>query len=314
LTSTTLALMVLAMTAGSALAADPVAVLTEIRHGRGEVLVKYAGQADWQRPQPLLALHPGDQVRSDGDARAVVVFTGGGGTRTVTAASGPLAIAAPTAATGSDRGRALVGSVAAFLLGRRPETTYRSLSVRSLQAPPVILAPRRTRVLPGPLTFEWGGPAQARYTVRVLGPSGGVHWEGTDLPRAPLAYPASAPALQPGARYAWELITPGRPAQRAEFEVLAGDAAARIRAGLAQLAPAGAGQSPNTLAVLRAGFLFSEGLHGDARRELLAAIARDGREPGLHVVLAQVYDAMGLAELAAEAHERATALAREGAR
>ncbi|MGH7388617.1 MAG: hypothetical protein ACREM3_04080 [Candidatus Rokuibacteriota bacterium] len=303
-----LALVVLAL-APPALGADAVAVLTEISHGRGEVLVKFAGQADWQRPQPLLALYPGDQVKTDGDARAVVVFTGGGGARTVTAAGGPLTIAAPAAATGADRGRALMGSVASFLLGRRPEPTYRSLSVRSLQRPPVILAPRSTRVLPGPVTFEWGGPAQARYTVRVTGPAG-ARWEAADLPRAPLTYPASAPALRPGARYTWELTTPGRAAQRAEFEVVPAADAVRVRDALAQLSPSGSGQPPNTVALLRAGLLFSEGLHGDARRELLAAIARDGREPALHVLLAQVYDAMGLAELAAEAHERATALTR----
>lgn len=303
-----LVLVMLVLTPAAVPAADAVAVVTEISHGRGEVLVKFAGQADWQRPQPLLALYPGDQVKSDSDARAVVVFTGGGGTRTVTAAGGPLTIAAPAAATGGDRGRALVGSVASFLLGRRPDTTYRSLSVRSVQVPPVILAPRSTRLMPGPLTFEWGGPAQARYTVRLVSPSG-VQWEVGDVPRAPLAYPASAPALTPGVRYTWELATPGREPQRAEFEVLTAADAARVGDAVAQLGPS-SGHPPNTLALLRAGLLFSEGLHGDARRELLAAIARDGREPALHVLLAQVYAAMGLAELAAEAHERATALTR----
>ncbi len=289
-------------------AADAVAVLTEIRHGHGEVLVKYAGQADWQRPQPLLALYPGDEVKSDGDARAVVVFTGGGGSRLVTATGGPLTIAAPAATTGGDRGRALMGSVASFLLGRRPDPTYRSLSVRSLQPPPVILAPRSTRLMPGPVTFEWGGPAKARYTVRVLTPSG-VQWEVSDVPRAPLAYPASAPALKPGVGYTWELVAGGLEPQRAEFEMVPAADAARIRAEVAQLGTS-SGHSPNTVALLRAGLLFSEGLNVDARRELLSAIARDGREPALHTLLAQVYAAMGLAELAADAHEKATALTR----
>ena len=40
-------------------AADPVAVLTEIRPGQGEVRVKRAADAGWVAPQPLLALrHP----------------------------------------------------------------------------------------------------------------------------------------------------------------------------------------------------------------------------------------------------------------
>jgi hypothetical protein len=302
-----LALVAVLVAAAPLAAADAVAVLTEMVHGRGEVLVKFAGQTEWQRPQPLLALHPGDELRSAGDARAVVVFTGGGGARTVTAADGTLAISSPTGATGADRARSLAGGVASFLLGRRPEPTYRSLSVRALRRPPVILAPRSTRVLPGPLTFEWGGPAQARYTVRLSGPRG-VQWQATDLPRAPLAYPSSAPGLEPGARYAWELLTPERETQRAEFEVMAATDAARVREALARLGPS-SGAPPNTLALLRAGLLLSEGLHGDARRELLAAIGRDAAEPALYLLLAQVYDAMGLSELAAEASERSRQLA-----
>src|SRR5262245_29850647 len=41
-------------------AAEPVAVLTELRMGQGEVQVKFSGEADWMAPQLLLALQPGD--------------------------------------------------------------------------------------------------------------------------------------------------------------------------------------------------------------------------------------------------------------
>jgi hypothetical protein len=59
---------------GLAWAAEPVAVLTEIRIGTGEVQVKFADAADWIAPQLLLALQPGDQLRATGDGQAVIMF------------------------------------------------------------------------------------------------------------------------------------------------------------------------------------------------------------------------------------------------
>lgn len=78
--------------------------------------------------------------------------------------------------------------------------------MRSVRAqPPIILAPRDTRVLPGAVAFEWPGSDRLTYQVRLRGPQGAVVWERADLGRRPLAYPASAPKLTPGARYTWEL-------------------------------------------------------------------------------------------------------------
>ncbi|MDP2627032.1 MAG: hypothetical protein Q8Q58_09020, partial [Candidatus Rokubacteria bacterium] len=72
--------------AGIAGAAEPVAVLTEIRAGQGEIRVKLAGEAIWKAPQPLLSLRPGDQVRASADARAMILFTGGRNPQAVSAA------------------------------------------------------------------------------------------------------------------------------------------------------------------------------------------------------------------------------------
>jgi Flp pilus assembly protein TadD len=41
-----------------------------------------------------------------------------------------------------------------------------------------------------------------------------------------------------------------------------------------------------------------DGLYVEARRELLAALAKDPDEPTLHFLLGQVYDTIGLGELA----------------
>ncbi|MBI4609579.1 MAG: hypothetical protein HY726_11275 [Candidatus Rokubacteria bacterium] len=289
---------------GFARAAEPVAVLTEIRKGQGDVGVKPAGAGDWVAPQPLLALRPGDQIRATQDARAVLLFTGGRGTQVISAANSPFTVQAPAGESGTEKVRAVVASVTQFLLGQQKQLTYQSLSVRSLSQPPLIIAPRDTHLIPGPVAFEWAGSDRLRYSVRVLGPEGLV-WEQANLQRRPVDYPASAPALRPGVRYRWELTAPGHPVQRAQFEVLSAAEGARVRAALALLEPAGLGYSRGTVALIRAGLLFQEGLYHDARRELLAGVVADPEEPTLHLLLGSVYERIGLKELAAREFEEA---------
>jgi len=291
-------------------AAEPVAVLSEIRPGQGEIRVKLAGETDWKAPQPLLSLRPGDQVRASADARAVILFMGGRAPQGVSAGNSPFTVAAPSRAGGGERVQTLVSSVTQFLVGKQDKPAYVSLyvplSTRSVRLPPPsLLAPRETRLLPGPVTFEWSGPDSLRYMIRVFGPEG-LLWEQGGLPRQPVQYPAAAPALRAGQRYAWELHAERQPVQRAEFEILPSPDAGRVQQALALLAPAALpGQPGSTLALLRAGFLAQEGLYQDARKELLAAIAAEATEPSLHQLLGHVYDGMGMKDLAADSFDEA---------
>ena len=66
---------------------DPVAILTEIKTGQGELRVKTATETEWKLALPLLSLRAGDQVRATGTATAVLMFSGGQGTVTVSAAN-----------------------------------------------------------------------------------------------------------------------------------------------------------------------------------------------------------------------------------
>jgi hypothetical protein len=289
----------LALAATAAWAQEPLAVLTEIQLKRGKVEVKPAGQPDWQPPKPLLSLRSGDQVRVTGDGRAVLVFTGGRGSQLVTQSNSPFTVqSGPTQGT-ADRARVVLGNVTNFLLGTQRERTYQSLSVRSVRAqPPMILAPRDTRVLPGALTFEWAGSDRVKYHVRLLGPQG-VVWEQAELGRAPLAYPATGPALAPGSRYTWELTTKEHGVQRASCDVVPAADAARVKDALAVLA---------TLALMRAGLLFQEALYADARQELVRAIGTSPEEATLHLLLGHVYDRTGLKQMAASEFDEAEAL------
>lgn len=302
---------ILTFAAAVAWAQDPLAVLTEIQVKRGKVEVKPSGQADWQTPKPLLSLRAGDQVRVVGEGRAVLVFTGGRGTQLVTQSNSPFTVAAGASQGTSDRARAVLGNVTNFLLGQQREKTYQSLSVRSVRAqPPIILAPRETRVLPGAVTFEWAGSDRLKYSVKLLGPQGAVVWEQAGVERRSLAYPTTAPKLTPGARYSWELSTREHGVQRASFDIASAADAARIADALGVLTPASAGNyPPATLALMRAGLLFQETLYADARRELVSAIAAAPEEATLHLLLGHVYDRTGLKQLASNEFDEAEALA-----
>jgi hypothetical protein len=201
----------------------------------------------------------------------------------------------------------LVGRITQFLLGQGKSPTYRPLAVRKpLQS--VILSPRETKLLPGPVTFEWSGSDRLRYSIRVHGPQG-TPWERVQLPRQPFSYPETAPPLRDSVPYTWELQAKGQPVQRAQFELLPASEAARIQEALALLKPdALAGFPQNSVVLLRAGLLCEEGLYHEARRELLSGIVADPNEPALHLLLGHVYDRMGLKELAAEAFEEARLL------
>jgi hypothetical protein len=298
--------MAIMLLQAAAWAAEPVAVITEIRVGKGEVRVKRAGEADWKAPQPLLSLRPGDQVRVAGDAQAVLVFTGGRGSQTVSSANSPLTVQAPTGQTGAEQVRTLLANVTQFLLGQQKEQTYQSLSVRSIRQPPVILSPRETRLLPGPVTFEWSGSELLRYEIRVLGPQGALLWKETNLARQPLAYPTSAPPLPEGVRHVWELGAKGFPPQRASFEILSNSEASRLQNTLALLQGGmQAGYPKNTVTLMRAALFFREGLYHEARRELQAAITAEPDEPTLHLLLGQVYDRTGLKDLARQEFDEA---------
>ncbi len=280
-------------------AADPVGVLTEIRVERGRVEVRRAGEPEWKPAQPLLALRPGDQIRATSEARASLVFTGGRGAQAVSAANSPFTVQAPAAAGASDKVRGLVGSVTDFLAGKQKDLAYLPLSVRAVRPPRVAqLEPRETKLLPGAVTFEWSGSDTLRYKIRVLGPQG-ILWEQANLPRKPVVYPASAPALEPGVRYFWQLESDGKPVQQAEFQILPATEAKRVRESLDILVPASLpGYPPSSVALMRAGYVLRDGLFADARRELLTALAGDPDEPTLHLLLGQVYDTIGLGELA----------------
>jgi hypothetical protein len=297
--------LLLAPTSGLAASpGEPVALLTEIRPGQGEVRVKHATETDWKVPLPLLSLRPGDQVRVTRSATVVLMFIGGQGTVTVAAANSPYTV--QSAAAGGVRGKTpeVVATVTRILMGKKKDLMYNALATRSVTQPPIILSPRDGKLLAPPV-LEWTGPDRSRYTVRLFGPQGLV-WEQANLARVPLPFPSSATPLRPGVVYRWELETKDFPVQHGRFTVLSSPEVTGIRETLSALEPdALPGYPTNTVTVMRAGFLFEQALYAEARTELLAALRADPDEPSLHLMLGHVYERTGLPALASEEFDEA---------
>ena len=284
--------------------ADPVALLTEIRPGQGEIRVKLSTETEWKAPLPLLSLRQGDQVRVTRNARAVLAFVGGQGPMTIVAANSPYTVQGKAGGASEGKAPELLTTLTRILMGKKKDLAYTPLTTRSAKHPPRILAPRDGKLLDLPV-LEWTGPDRTRYAVRLFGPQGLV-WEQGNLARAPLPYPPSALPLRPGVVYRWELETADFPVQHGRFAMLSSSEVVGIRETLSALEPGALPAYPkNTVAVMRAGFLLDQELYTDAYTELLAALRADPDEPSLHLLLGHVYERTGLPALAAEEFDEA---------
>ena len=120
---------------------NPVALLTEIRPGQGEVRVKLATDAVWKPPLPLLSLRAGDQVRVTRNATAVLMFNGGQGTLAVLAANSPYTVQGAAAGANTGKVSELVTSVMRMTRpsfsrpGRRECAEHRGTSRRMAPKP-----------------------------------------------------------------------------------------------------------------------------------------------------------------------------------
>jgi hypothetical protein len=152
------------------------------------------------------------------------------------------------------------------------------------------------------------GMDQQPGSVKVFGPQGMI-WSADNINLTRIAYPASAPRLQPDVEYTWVIEKKGFSVNRVSFKLLAPGEVAAIKERVTELAGVSA-VSKTTLAVLKANFLMSKELYHDAREVLTEAIAADSDEPTLHFVLAEIYDKIGLKNLAGEEYNEAEFLAK----
>jgi len=285
---------------------EAIAVITELKFNRGDIQLRTSNSAAPTKPAVLQSLYPGNLIQTTRDAAAVVFFTDGSRTVTVNEKNPSFEVSAGQAK--NNPAGAKVREVAGLLLGKKKPPTYVALSVRGKAQPPTLLSPRNTKLLTDAPTFQWMGMDQLPGSVKVFGPQGMI-WSADNINLTKIAYPASAPRLQPEVEYTWVIEKKGFSVNRVSFKLLAPGEVADIKERVSELAGVSAA-SKTTLAVLKANFLMSKDLYHDAREVLTEAIAADSDEPTLHFVLAELYDKIGLKNLAGEEYNEAEFLAK----
>ncbi|MSP41581.1 MAG: hypothetical protein EXR70_24110 [Deltaproteobacteria bacterium] len=287
-------------------AQDALAVITELKFNRGDIQLRASSGAAPAKPAVLQSLYAGNVIQTKGDVVAVVFFTDGSGTISVDEKNPNFEIKA-----GQSKGSAAgskVREVAGLLLGKKKPPTYVALSVRGKPQAPTLLSPRNTKLTSDAPTFQWMGMDQQPGSVKVFGPQG-VIWSADNINLTKIAYPASAPRLQPEVEYSWVIEKKGFAVTRVPFKLLRSADADEVKNRLAELSSVSAA-SKTTFAVLKANLLMSKELFHDAREVLSEAIAADNDEPTLHFVLAELYDKIGLKNLAGEEYNEAEFLSK----
>ena len=286
-------------------------MVTEMKVGHGVVEVRVKGSETWKPAQPLLALRAGDVVRARDDAWVIVVLSGDFRSARIDSSSSPWHIPTPAAGVGRSRKIGfLLQETLDHLSGRTKENLAPILVTRSGPGSAIIVTPRNGPVLRGPLLIEWATDPDLRTTIRILGPAGLIlEREVTATDR--LERSAEALPLRPGWRYHVRLESEGSRIQEVWFEPVDSERAITIRQSMVDMeAAAGVDLPASSLAIIKAAHLARLGLLHDSRLVLLDALARDPREPALHLLLGDLYTSVKLPDLAAESHERARAFLR----
>lgn len=291
---------------GAASAQDAVAVITELKFNRGDIQLRATHGAAAAKPAVLQSLYAGNVVQTTKDAAAVIFFTDGSRVATVDEKSPSFEVRASSAKDSAAGAR--VKEVANLLVGKKKPPTYVALSVRGKAQPPTLLSPRNSKILTDNPTFHWMGMDQQPGTVKVFGPQGEI-WSAQNINLTKIAYPATAPRLQADVEYGWSIEKKGVAASKTTFKLLGGLEARAVKERLTELGAMG-GASKTTLAVLKANLLMSKELFHDAREILTEAIGADTDEPTLHFVLGELYDKIGLKNLATEEYNEAEFLAK----
>ncbi len=184
-------------------------------------------------------LEAGAEVVTTGDGRATFLLSDGGLLVVPSSARRVLEPAARRA--GPSLGEVAHNLTRTLAAGGDEEPLLKHLGGLREEGRNLAVAPRRTRVRPGPVRLAWEpAPGVASYVVRVLGPAGSVLEEqvgGTVLE-------IGSGKLQAGAGYVWEVRDASSPDSLAalgsgSFAVLDGETARRVAAAESEIEGAG---------------------------------------------------------------------------
>ncbi|MFA0745945.1 MAG: hypothetical protein LASZOEIN_002759 [Candidatus Fervidibacter sp.] len=292
--------------AAAAVAENPVGVITEVK---GQVQIKRAGKSAWLPARVNMPVYAGDVLRTGSNGK-VVVWTPTGRAQTL----GPKKTVSinPVRGTRDSLWREVWGSFVNRMKSNFSDENLATVAAAraSISLPAknrlVLLSPRNTKVLEERPTFVWTEVENAkgyRVTVGFFDDDKRV-WE-TVVSQNSLHYPSDAPELKPGRVYIWQVEAIGVPnAKESAWFVILHPAEARdIKFALQQLRS----KAPDFIAysLAAASFLESRGCYSEAISILKTALKRFPNQPEPKVLLANLYETIGLSEHAQQARAEA---------
>lgn len=275
----------------------------------GDVQVRHAGAA--ATPASVgLRLAAGDEVRPAAGSRAILL-TRTGATMNVTEAT---TLQAPSGGGNPDLFDRAVQTLARAASSDARTAGGRQGMIRPIPGEPVLVAPRNgLMVATTRPTFRWMPVDGATdYTIQIRRTDGGqpVRYSAGNVTE--WTVPAGAPALLPGATYAWTVApSQGRPTREQQFRVIGPDEYAELASSLSGLAALGLDPMGDGL-FLSAIVYRDLGLIYDANAALagLESASEGEFTADLYLLKGEILNQLGMAEEATAAFDKADALLR----
>ena len=281
---------------------DPVAMVVRVT---GTVRVQRGGGGQAAPVTVGMRLMAGDRVAVEGGAQLVLLYVSGR-RETVTQS---LTIAPPEQAQRAgvfDRPVSTLNAVAATDARQQPN---RQGMIRPIAGAATLMSPRNDiKVVDLRPTFTWTAvPGATAYMIQIRSEDGVTRKRFQVGRDTTWTLPSSEPPLTPGVHYHWT-VSPtgsGRVAEEQTFRTLTAEEYGSVAAGMGQLREAQL--DPWSDGLFLAALVYrDEGLFYEADRALRQLEDGDaGLGQAYYLLRGEVYDALGLIDLAAESFDRA---------
>lgn len=275
----------------------------------GDVEIRHAGAT----PAPASVgqrLSAGDEVRPAAGGRAILL-TRTGATMNVTEAT---TLQAPSGGGNPDLFDRAVQTLARAASSDARTAGGRQGMIRPIPGEPVLVAPRNGLLVATTRpTFRWMPVDGADgYTIQIRRTDGGQPVRYPVGNATEWTLPSNAPALMPGATYAWTVApSQGRPTREQQFRVIGPDGYAELASSLSEVAAMGLDPTGDGL-FLSAIVYRDLGLIYDANAALtgLQSAGEGEFTADLYLLKGEILNQLGLAEEATAAFDKADALLR----
>jgi len=295
---------------------ERVALITEIR---GEVALAKAGSESFNKVDWGTPLFEGDRVRTAASSEAILLFSNSnmltvssGNTFTVSAGSvSSPSLSGPVRSVDGD----LMAAASDLTLHRAGQGEIEVLGgLRSGGSASEIDLnyPRNSKISTANPHFTWTSEGDFDGFRVLVRSADGEIWSGETY-EMELSYPDSAPALQPGTTYFWQVegedMLDVASSPLVSFEVISSEDMARVEAGTAQINSLFDGQNVTSGQLYMIGSMYvKNGLLADAVETFKQISMENPSSPMAYEILGKLYYEIGLKDEAVRSLQTAIAL------